>query len=170
MNMPASFHALSRREKTLLGVLGSVVVIAVCVAVFPRLTTTKRTDLPVDSPPQTVQAPAPVTVVRRELPAGSVKNPFVVPPRYRAFKESVVPGQGGGNSPGPTTAKPAGRVPVLSGIVVAGTARMAILELDGESETLGVGGSFKGYRVVSIADTQVELDGPAGFKVLEIGR
>lgn len=169
MNIAASFHALSRREKTLLGVLGIVVAIAACVSVFPSLTTTKTTGLPVDPSHQAVQASAPVTVVRQEPPVVNVKNPFLVPSQYRVSKGSPVPVQGG-NTSGTTTAKPAGRVPVLSGIVFSGTARMAILELDGESETLGIGGSFKGYKVVSIAETQVELDGPEGLKVLKIGR
>lgn len=169
MNIPASFNALSRREKTLLAVLGTVVTIAVCVAVAPLLTATKMTGLAVEPPPQAVQETATVTVVRQEPPAGSVKNPFIVPPQYRAPKESPVPVQSGDTS-GTATAKPVSRMPVLSGIVVRGTARMAILELGGESETLGVDGSFKGYKVVSIADTQVELDGPSGHEVLKIGR
>jgi len=169
MNILASFSVLSRREKILCAVLGMVVLMAVCAYVFPLLTAKKTASVPVGAPAQAVQTAAPsVTVVRQELPAANMKNPFLVPPQYRVPKETPVTAPVG-NVSVETDAKPLQTVPVLSGIVVSGATRMAILEWGGESETLTVGSSFKGFRVVSISDTQAVLDGPAGRKALNIG-
>lgn len=174
MNISASFQALSQREKTLLVILGIVVLMAIGTVAFPLLATKETVRPPVSPPAQSVQSVAAVRAVQQPTPADNLKNPFFVPPQHRVAKETAVTAVSGatpaGSIPGAATAKQVNVQPVLSGIVVRGAARMAIIEIGGESETLEVGGSFKGYRVVSISDNQTVLEGPEGHNILNIRR
>lgn len=172
MSLSAKFQALTQREKVLFSVLGLAILITGCVYVYPLLFAEKTMGSKVAAPPPVPAkqiGPAATEIsTKRDLPIADVKNPFQVPAQYQVRKETT-------SAPAVHTAsgpaiKPVSVVPVLSGIIAGGSVKMAILELGGDSDTVGVGGTFGGYTVASITETQVVLSGPEGRQVLNIGR
>lgn len=176
MNLSATLQALTPREKLSLGVLGIVLLIAGGVYVYPLLVYEKTADAPITAPPAAVQpkrANVPEAPVQPYIPVVNMKNPFLVPPQYQVRKEAAAPAASANNPPASGQAsaqKPVNIGPVLTGIATSGTMKKAILELDGNSDTYGVGDAIGGYTVTWITDTQVVLNGPAGRQVLNIGR
>lgn len=171
MNISATFQALSQREKALLGLLGIAVLITACVYIFPLLFPKKTVSSQAVIPPSVPvkQAVLMEMPANHALPAANVKNPFQVPPQYKVRKETTSAAPAGTTPSGPVP-KPVGAIPALSGIIASGSTKMAILELGGNSDTVGVGGTLGGYTVASITDTQVVLSGPDGPLVVNIGR
>jgi hypothetical protein len=172
MNLLAAFQAFTQREKLLLAGLGLAVLITGFVYVFPLFFPEKTISTQIQTLPtaakQVIAAEMPV---KTDLPAASVKNPFLVPPQYQVRKETPNAASGSSATAGLPAQKPVNATPpVLSGIMASGSTKMAILELGGSSDTLGIGGTLGGYTVTSITDSQVVLNGPEGRMVLNIGR
>jgi len=171
MNLLAKFQAFTQREKLLLAGVGIAVLITGFVYVSPLFLTEQTTSSQVQTLPSAAKQVIAVELpVKTDLPASSVKNPFLIPPQYQVRKEIPPAASGSNATAGPPAQKPVNAIPVLSGIIASGSTKMAILELGGNSDTVGVGSTLGGYTVASITDSQVVLNGPEGRQVLNIGR
>jgi type II secretory pathway component PulC len=166
MSLSDTLQSLTQREKVLGGVLGIVMLATGSMYIFSMLSSEKtmRSQVVMPLPAPARQDPTEIPIMK-DLQTANIKNPFQVPPQYQVRKETTPSSPGGVPMP-----KPVSGIPILCGIIASGPIKMAILELGGNSDTLGIGDTLGGYTIVSITDIQVVLNGPEGRQVLNIGR
>jgi hypothetical protein len=166
MTLTEKIQALSPREKGLMAALSAAVMVAVASYVYPLLNSPQPVSTQAGPPVPQAKAASPVALPSaKTLTVTEVKDPFQVPPQYQVKKEVKQ-----ASDSGPANQAPASPVPLLNGIMSSGGTKTAILDLAGNSDTVGIGGSIGAYTVDSITDTQVVLTGPEGRRVLNIGR
>lgn len=116
---------------------------------------------PAGQPPVPTPAPAQEQGAVPPPDQPVARDPFMVPVAYReANKQTEAAGQ-------KTTVK---GPPRLVGIVSSQSGKIAILESDGASKGVPVGGMYAGYTLVSLAENYAVVRGAEGSMTLQVGR
>jgi Tfp pilus assembly protein PilP len=159
MECAEKWKALSKRERTLLLAMVAVVGTGGIAYIYPKPVQLMQSQLIIPSQPSTVLSLQPQTPVI-QVSLTNVKDPFQVPPQYQIKPETKVPPVSGGNGETKSMedAKPASQSKV-SGIIRGKGVIRAIVELDGNSETVGMGDTVGVYKVESITESTVVLLG-----------
>jgi len=137
------------------------------IAIVAFYATTKVDVAVAPSPP--VSLPPPTVVGEPTMPRGGpaapLRNPFGLPWQETARVKST--GLGEAAQPNLSRGKPAALK--LTGIVVSGNRRAAIIEVGGLSRSYLIGESVGPYRLEKLTDRSATLTGPDGHLVLVLG-
>lgn len=100
-------------------------------------------------------------------PNAVIRDPFAIPIQYQQQPNVAIPAGVGRDQ---QTGKTREALPVVQGIVGAGTAKAAILSTGSESRSYRVNERVGSYVITAISNNSVTLQGPEGTVVVPMGR
>ena len=122
---------------------------------------------PVVAPGSPINNKTPVMPEGAQLAGLPARDIFAPPAEYaRMLPQEPRAGAAGGNR----VSQAAGPMPVLTGIIIGDSTRVAILRQGTISRSHRVGESAGSYRIASIGSDSVTLTGPTGTVVLKMGQ
>ena len=122
---------------------------------------------PVVAPGSPINNKTPVMPEGAQLAGLPARDIFAPPAEYaRMLPQEPRAGGAGGNR----VSQAAGPMPVLTGIIIGDSTRVAILRQGTISRSHRVGESAGAYRIASIGADSVTLAGPTGTVVLKMGQ
>jgi len=122
---------------------------------------------PVVAPGSPINNKTPVMPEGAQLAGQPIRDIFAPPVEYaRMLPQEPRAGGAGGDRVSPVI----GPMPVLTGIIIGDSTRVAILRQGTISRSHRVGESAGAYRIASIGADSVTLTGPTGTIVLKMGQ
>lgn len=100
-------------------------------------------------------------------PNAVIRDPFAMPSQFQQQTTNAIPANVGRNQ---QAGKAREALPVVQGIVSAGTAKAAILAVGSDSRSYKIGERAGSYVITAIASSSVTLQGPEDTVVVPIGR